>query len=228
MGCMRISVRLFAMLRERAGTEAVEIDLEEPATVADAIEALGRDPTLGDLAARLPLRIAVNREYARNDDPVSAGDELAAIPPVSGGAGLDERVRRARVTGEPLDQAELARLVGDPAAGAIITFQGTTRDVDLLAYDAYVEMAEPRLAEILSECVERHGLKAAAAEHRVGEVPRGEPSVVVAVSGAHREETFAAAREAIDRIKAEVPVWKKEVVVGDGGRAEEWVEGSVP
>jgi len=218
---VRVTVRLFAMLRERAGSDSVEIELAESATVADAIAALGRDPAVGDLAARLPLRIAVNREYADADTAIQPGDELAAIPPVSGG---DGRVRGARVTGEPLDQAVITTLVGDPAAGAIVTFQGTTRDVDKLAYDAYAEMAEPRIAQILGECAEAHDLKAIAAEHRIGDVPLGEASVVVAVSAAHRGEAFAGAREAIDRIKAEAPIWKKEVE----GEAESWVEGTVP
>ena len=96
--------------------------------------------------------------------------------------------------------------------------------LERLEYEAYQEMAEQRMASIVSEAVERHGLEAAAAEHRVGSVPLGEPSVVVAVSAAHREEAFAGAREAIDRIKAEAPVWKKEVAGGAG----EWVEGETP
>ncbi len=222
---MRVTVRLFAMLRERAGSDSVEIELEEGATVADAIVALGEDPGVGDLASRLPLRIAVNREYAADDAPIGPGDELAAIPPVSGGAGNPaDRVRGVRVTGEPLDQAAITALVGDPGAGAVVTFQGTTRDVEKLTYDAYAEMAEPRIAEILSECTQRHDLRAVAAEHRIGEVPLGEPSVVVAVSAAHRTEAFDGAREAIDRIKAEAPIWKKEVE----GETESWVEGTVP
>ncbi len=218
---MRIPVRLYAMLRERAGQDTIEIELDEGATVEDAIAALGRDPVIGDLAARLPIRIALNREYAQTSATISAGDELVAIPPVSGGAGP---VRAARVTADPLDAAKITALVADPGAGAIVTFQGTTRDVDRLEYEAYAEMAEPRIAEILAECVERHGLKGAAAEHRIGNVALGEPSVVVAVSGAHRGETFAGAREAIDRIKAEAPIWKKEVEGSD----ETWVEGTVP
>ena len=219
---MRVTVRLFAMLRERAGSDSVEIELDDDATVADAVAALARDPGIGDLASRLPLRIAVNREYAASDAAIAAGDELAAIPPVSGGA--PEQVRLARVSAEPIDQAGLSRLVGDPGAGAIVTFQGTTRDVEALTYEAYAEMAEPRIHEILVECVERHGLRAAAAEHRIGDVPLGEPSVVVAVSAAHRGEAFGGAREAIDRIKAEAPIWKKEI----DGAEETWVEGTLP
>ena len=115
-------------------------------------------------------------------------------------------------------------MVGDPAAGAIVTFQGVTREVELLEYEAYAEMAEERIAAILRDCAERHGLRAVAAEHRVGAVPLGEPSVIVAVSAAHRGEAFAGAREAIDRIKAEAPIWKKEIA----GGGEHWVEGAVP
>jgi len=216
------------MLRERAGSETVEIELPENATVADAIAALARDPGVGELAARLPLRIAVNREYADDEEPIAPGDELAAIPPVSGGTETADRVRRARVTQEPLDQAAITALVSDPGAGAIVTFQGTTRDVDKLSYDAYAEMAGPRIAEILTDCVESHGLRAAAAEHRIGDVPLSEPSVVVAVSAAHREGAFAGAREAIDRIKAEAPIWKKEVMSEGEAASETWVEGTVP
>ncbi len=221
---MRVTVRLFAMLRERAGADSVEIELAEGATVGDAIAALGTDAKVGDLASRLPLRIAVNREYASEDAPIRAGDELAAIPPVSGGAPSSDPVRAARVSAEPIEQARITALVSDPGAGAIVTFQGTTRDVSKLTYDAYAEMAEPQIAAILAECAERHELRAVAAEHRIGEVPLGEPSVVVAVSAAHRTEAFDGAREAIDRIKAEAPIWKKEVE----GEHESWVEGSVP
>ena len=209
------------MLRERAGSDSVEIELAESATVADAIAALGQDPQVGDLAAKLPLRIAVNREYAAADATIEPGDELAAIPPVSGG---DGRVRGAHVTSEPLDQARLTDLVSDPGAGAVVTFQGTTRDVEKLTYEAYAEMAESRIAVILGECAESNDLKAIAAAHRVGDVPLSEPSVVVAASAAHRGEAFAGAREAIDRIKAEAPIWKKEVE----GEKESWVEGTVP
>jgi MoaE-MoaD fusion protein len=218
---VRVTVRLYAMLRERAGSDSVDIELAESATVADVIAALAQDPEVGDLAGRLPLRIAVNREYAAEDAPIDPGDELAAIPPVSGG---DDRIRRVRISPEALDVAAVTALVGDPGAGAVVTFQGTTRDVEKLSYDAYAEMAEPRIQEILRECVERHDLRAAAAEHRIGDVPLGEPSVVVAVSAAHRGEAFNGARDAIDRIKAEAPIWKKEVE----GAGESWVEGTVP
>jgi MoaE-MoaD fusion protein len=215
---VKVNVRLFAVLRERAGSDALEIDLDEGATVADAVRALG------PIAGEMPFRVAVNREYADDSTPIAEGDELAAIPPVSGGATGSTKVVRARVSAEPLDLAALSRAVGDPAAGAIVTFQGVTREVDALFYEAYAEMAEVRIESILRDCADRHGLEAIAAEHRIGEVPLGAPSVIVAVAAGHRGEAFAGAREAIDRIKAEAPIWKKEVA--DGG--ENWVEGALP
>jgi MoaE-MoaD fusion protein len=218
-----IQVRLFAMLRERAGRDSLELELPDGATVADALERLEREPGLDELLGRLPVRAARNREYVSEDERLEPGDELAVIPPVSGGAG-----HHARVTGEPLSIERLSTSVGRPGAGAIVVFAGTTRDVDRLEYEAYREMAEERIAAILADCASRHGLEAIAAEHRVGSVALGEPSVVVAASAAHRGEAFAAAREAIDRIKTEAPIWKREVEgTGDDERAR-WVEGAPP
>jgi molybdenum cofactor biosynthesis protein MoaC len=182
---------------------------------------LGERPELKRLIAAMPVRAALNREYVDEDAPLEAGDELALIPPVSGGA---TPATLARVTSEPLSVAELAAAVSRPGAGATVVFSGTTRDVDRLEYEAYEEMAGERITEILAACQQRHGLEAVAAAHRVGAVPLGEPSVVVAVSAPHRGEAFAGAREAIDRIKAEAPIWKREV---EGGERR-WVEGAVP
>ena len=219
---MTVTVRLFAVLRERAGRDSVEIELPDGATVSDAFERLAAAPGLGELVDRLPLRMAVNREYAGADTAIAPGDELAVIPPISGGAPVAGRTH-ASVTGEALSPERLSVWVGDPRAGAIVTFQGVTREVASLDYEAYREMAEGRIAAILAECIDRHGLLAAAAEHRIGRVPRGEPGVVVAVAAGHREEAFAGAREAIDRIKAEAPIWKRELdAAGEG----EWVEGT--
>ena len=213
---MEVTVRLFAMLRERAGAPEVVLDLPEGARVRDALV------QLSDLAAGLPLVMAVNREYAKEDQELAAGDELALIPPVSGGELAS--APWVRVTEEPLSVAALSERVRDPRAGAIVTFQGVTREVERLEYEAYAEMAEERLAAIAAEAVERHGLCAAAVEHRVGQVPLSEPSVIVAASAPHRGEAFAGAREIIDRTKANAPIWKREVE-GGGGR---WVEGSAP
>jgi len=220
---MTVSVKLFAILRERAGSGSVELDLPADATVADALEALGREPGLGELIGRMPVAMAVNRDYAQPATVLAAGDELALIPPVSGGAPAGDAVH-ARVTADPLELGELARSVVRPGAGAVVSFQGITREVERLDYEAYEEMAGERIEAILAECVSAHGLEAAAAEHRVGSVPLGEPSVIVAVSAAHRGEAFAGAREAIDRIKAEAPIWKREV---EGGESR-WVEGKSP
>jgi len=200
-----VRVRLFAILRERAG-ESIEVDLAEGATVADAMRALSELPALAGILDRLPVAMAVNREYATADTRLVAQDELALIPPISGGVEI-----HVRVTEEPLSLEALARGVARPGAGAIVTFQGMPRDVGQLDYEAYREMAEERMTAILSDCLERHDLQAAAAEHRVGRVRLFEPSVIVAVSAAHRSEAFAAASEAIDRIKAEAPIWKREV-----------------
>jgi molybdopterin converting factor subunit 1 len=215
---MEVTVRLFAMLRERAGARELTLELPDGARVSDALAAL-RDVA----PPELPLVMAVNREYARDDVALSAGDELALIPPVSGGS-TEGTLVWARVTEEALSLDTLARRVTDPRAGAVVTFQGVTRDVESLEYEAYVEMAEEKIAEIVAAAVESHGLCAAAAEHRVGTVPLSEPSVAVAVSAPHRGEAFAGAREIIDRIKAEAPIWKQEVE-GDERR---WVEGTRP
>ncbi|HET9154332.1 MAG TPA: molybdopterin converting factor subunit 1 [Solirubrobacterales bacterium] len=229
---MVLQVRLFAVLRERAGRDSLEVELGEEATVADALRALAE--TSEELAAALeamPVVMAVNRSYVEPDAILSAGDELALIPPVSGGAGPSAGGEtegsprpHARVTNEPLSADRLNALVATDHTGAIVTFQGTTRDVERLDYEAYEPMAEERIAAILADLLDRHEIEGAAAEHRTGAVPRGEPSVVVAVAAAHRGPAFAAAREAIDRIKAEAPIWKREV---EGGRAE-WVEGAPP
>jgi molybdopterin synthase catalytic subunit len=219
---MLVRVRLFAILRERAGTSELELELPEGARVRDALERVEA------LAPGLPLVMAVNREYADAEAPLAAGDELALIPPVSGGAAPPSAREPARphalVTSEPLSLDGLAARVRDPRAGAVVTFQGVTREVDRLEYEAYAEMAQERIEANVAEAIERHGLCAAAAEHRVGSVPLSEPSVAVAASAPHRPEAFAGAREIIDRIKAEAPVWKKEV----GAEGERWVPGTTP
>jgi molybdopterin synthase catalytic subunit len=188
----------------------VTLTLPEGARVRDALD------SLAGLAEGIPLVMAVNREYASEDQVLAAGDELALIPPVSGGS-----APWTRVSEEPLSLDSLVARVRDPRAGAVVTFSGVTREVTHLDYEAYAEMASERMAAIAAEAVEHHGLCAAAVEHRVGEVPLSEPSVIVAVSAPHRGEAFAGAREIIDRVKAEAPIWKKE-------EGERWVQGSPP
>jgi MoaE-MoaD fusion protein len=213
---VEVTVRLFAMLRERAGAPEVTLELPDGASVRDALD------SLSGLAEGIPLVMAVNREYADEDRVLDAGDELALIPPVSGGR--TSPAPWVRVSAEPLSLDALAERVRDPRAGAVVTFSGVTREVERLEYEAYAEMAEERMAAIAAEALERHGLCAAAVEHRVGEVPLSEPSVIVAASAPHRGEAFAGAREIIDRVKAEAPIWKKEVEGGEG----RWVEGTEP
>jgi MoaE-MoaD fusion protein len=225
---MSVTVRLFAMLRERAGTGSLELTLSRGATVAEAIANLAEDRSLGELLIRLPIRTAVNRDYAEAGTVLAAGDELALIPPVSGGAPASAGTARpvqVLVTGEPLSYGRARQQVADPAAGAVVVFEGVTREVAALEYEAYVEMASPLITAILESCVSRHKLLAAVAEHRTGRVELGEPSVIVAVSAAHRAEAFAGAREAIDEIKAQAPIWKREEGENDAGG---WVQGAPP
>jgi MoaE-MoaD fusion protein len=190
---MRVKVRLFAVLRERAGRDTVELELADGATVRDAISAM-------PVAEGVPVVMAVNREVAAGDVVLEPGDELALIPPVSGGA----------IHTEPLSVDALAERVRDPRAGAVVTFSGVTREVDFLDYEAYAEMAAEQIDVIVADAVERHGLCRGAADHRVGRVELGEPSVIVAASAPHRDAAFAGAREIIDEIKSRVPIWKRE------------------
>lgn len=235
---MVVRVRLFAMLRERAGLDFVDLELADDATVADAIAAVARsNGALAEPVSRMPVVMALNREYASRDAPLDQGDELALIPPVSGGSSHAGRSPSShetddapaephvRVTDQPLVIESVVDHVRDPAAGAIVTFEGTTREVEGLEYKADEETAETRMRSILAEEIERHGAARAAAEHRVGSVPVSEPTVIVAVSAPHRGEAFEAARAAIDRIKSDTPIWKKEIEAGEEGR---WVKGSEP
>jgi MoaE-MoaD fusion protein len=208
---MHVRVRLFAGLRERAGADEIELELPDGALVSDALDRLSQ------VTGGVRVVMAVNHEYADPGASLEPGDELALIPPVSGGS---VAVTHVRVTDRSLSLDALRERVRDPRAGAVVTFEGVTREVQQLDYEAYAEMAERQMAEIVAAAVERHGLCAAAAEHRVGVVPLSEPSVAIAVSAPHRAEAFAGAREIIDRIKAQAPIWKKE----EG----EWVKGTPP
>lgn len=233
---MTIDVRLFAGLREHAGTARTTLAVPPGATAGDAVAALWPALGVGAPAGGDALALAVNRAYADARTVLGAGDELALIPPVSGGApgedppaghvaeDLPQGVLRAAVTAEPIDHTALCELVARREAGAIVTFAGTPRDVPQLDYEAHERMAAERIAAILGEVVARHGASAAAAEHRVGAVPWPGAAVVVAVSAPHRGEAFLAAREALDRIKAEAPIWKQEVDGEDRAR----VAGTVP
>ncbi len=207
---MRVQIRLFASLRERAGSSELTLELPEGARVADALSELRW--LTGDLHAVL----AVNRDYASPATPLHPGDELALIPPVSGGGAM---VHVAIRDGD-LRAEEVTARVSDPRAGAVVAFHGVTREVPALEYEAYAEMAAAKMREIAETAATRHGLCAVAVEHRIGTVALTEPSVVIAVSAPHRAEAFAGAREIIDRLKEQVPIWKRE----EG----EWVAGATP
>jgi molybdopterin synthase catalytic subunit len=203
-----VTVRLFAGLRERAGWSRREV---EAATVADVWPALG----LGDEPTG--LLYAVNREYSERDRALAPGDEVALIPPVSGGAFL--------LSDEPLSLDRVVEEVRSDDAGAIATFTGTTRvhsrgrTVTHLDYEAYEGMAEQVMEEIADALGARYELTAIAIHHRIGRVSIGETSVVIAVSAPHRRDALAACKDAIDELKERVPLWKKEVYEG----GEEWI-----
>jgi molybdopterin synthase catalytic subunit len=206
---VRVTVRLFAGLRERAGRARLE--LEDVARVEDVWPALG----LGDEPPG--VLYAVNRSYVEPGHELADGDEVALIPPVSGGT--------FRLVDEPLDVAAVLREVEDPDAGAVASFVGTVRrrsrerDVVHLEYEAFQEMAEPMLVQLGEDLTERHGLCAVAVHHRLGRVEVGEASVVIAVSAPHRSAALDACREAIETLKTTIPLWKKEVYAG----GEEWI-----
>jgi molybdopterin synthase catalytic subunit len=206
---VRVTVRLFAGLRERAGTARFEIEGVERVDDVWAKLALGEEPA--------GLLYAVNRDYADRGRALQDGDEVALIPPVSGGA--------FRLSTEPLDlQAAVTEAASDDA-GAVATFVGTVRrssrgrDVLYLEYEAFEEMAEPMLARLADELKATHGLCEVAIHHRLGRVEIGEPSVVIAVSAPHRAAALEGCREAIDTLKGTIPLWKKEVYAG----GEEWI-----
>jgi molybdopterin synthase catalytic subunit len=214
---VKISVRLFAGLRERAGADHVELELPDDARASDVLAAMGLLPG--------QCIVALDREYAPAEAPVRADQEVALIPPVSGGAGP---VRLVEITDGPLDLATVAAAVRDTRAGAVVCFEGVTRDVEALDYEAYVEMARDKLRAIGEEEAARHGLCAVALVHRTGRVPLSEPSVIVAASAAHRGEAFAGARALIDRVKAEAPIWKVELTPEGARRVEGVLPDSAP
>ena len=206
---MRVTVRLFAGLRERAGWS--ERELEGVTRVEEIWPALSLGPEPAGLL------YAVNKEYAKRERELRDGDEVALIPPVSGGD--------FRLSEEPLSLDAAVAEVARDEAGAIATFTGTTRvhsrgrTVTHLEYEAYAGMAEKVMAEIAEELQSRYKVCAIAIHHRTGRVEIGEPSVVIAISAPHRQDALSACKDAIDTLKERVPLWKKEVYEG----GEEWI-----
>ncbi len=224
---MKISVRLFATLRQKAGWSERTLSLPEGATVRDLMAQLDAGPEALDLQRRT-IYVAINEEYAKADQALNDGDTVGIFPPVSGGS-----ARLYEITEAPLPIEEAARRVTRPDCGAVVTFAGTvrgetateggTRGTDFLNYEAYVQMAERTMAQIGDEMRARWPkVKTVCILHRIGRLEIGEASVVIAVATPHRGDgCFEACAYGIERLKAIVPIWKQENW-SDGQR---WIEG---
>jgi molybdopterin synthase catalytic subunit len=205
-----IDLRYFALIREIVGHAAERRALADGATVNDLLDELVRaHPRLERM--RPVTMVMVNQAYVPADHRLHDGDEVALIPPVSGGGAA-----RFRVQTEPIDPRQVESLVADSGAGAIVTFAGMVRDnargnaVSRLEYEAYAPAAERMLAQIGEEIAQRWGVERVAIVHRIGSLAVGETSVVISVASPHRDAAFEACRYAIERIKEIVPIWKKE------------------
>ncbi len=218
-----VRVRLFAMLREGAGSGTLELELEPGTTVEQALRRLAEERPVGELLRRLPLRTAVNREYADGATVLEAGDELAVIPPVSGGG--QARVH-ARVTGDPLSAERVRRLVDDPGAGAVVVFEGVTREVPALEYEAYAR--DGRAGDRARAAGVRRAARAAGGRCRAPHRPRRTRRAQRDRRGLRRrtaaKRSPARARRST-RSRQRAPIWKRE---HRGEGAGEWVEGAVP
>jgi molybdopterin synthase catalytic subunit len=211
-----VVVLYFAGARDAAGTGR-ETLAAAPRTVGDLRRTLAESrPALARVLAR--SRIAVDQEFADDDAPLRDGAEVAVVPPVSGGAPL------FRVVDRPIALAEVVEAVGGAGRGGVVTFTGTVRDetggrrVLRLEYEAYVPMAERKLAEIGAEVARAHGVEVAIV-HRVGVLQPGEAAVVIACAAPHRTPAFRACEACIEALKRDAPIWKREVYE-DGS---EWV-----
>lgn len=228
---MKIHVKYFATLRDRAGRRQEEVEVSEGATVADLKEMLGaREERMKE--ALQSCLVSINQEYAFDGDALGEGDEIAIFPPVSGGSG-EELPTQFRITEQELD---LNRVLADlilPTSGAACVFSGvvraeTTRGeprrTDHLEYEAYREMAEAKMRQVADEIRGQwREVEGIAIVQRIGRLEPGTPTVLIACTAAHRDSgVFEAARYGIDRLKEIVPIWKKEV----GPDGEQWIEGS--
>jgi MoaE-MoaD fusion protein len=223
---MKIRIKLFATLKDRAGSSHVELELPDDATVAILLERLALAQP--KLAPSLPTSlVAVNQEFAFGTTPIRSGDEIALFPPVSGGS--IEYPEIFRIVDRQIDLNELVASVTLPSTGAVCTFTGTVRGISSdhetshLNYEAYTPMAEAKMKQVASEIRSRWAdVQGLAMVQRVGQLKVGEFTVLIAVSAGHRDQgIFEAARYGIDRLKEIVPVWKQEV----GSQGERWVEG---
>jgi len=215
MATRSVRVRLFASLRDVAGTSALELELLGDDSVESCWLRLC-DSFQGLTSWRASVRPARNLEYAEWDDSVGSGDELAFLPPVSGGSATSEPVVEVKVGPDAIDEAELSAGIERRGIGAIATFVGLVRDPDQghpvshLIYEAYPEMAEPVLRAICIEACQRFGVREARVRHRTGEVLTGATSVAVAVGAAHRRQALDACSYIIDELKSRAPIWKSE------------------
>ncbi|HLX37518.1 MAG TPA: molybdopterin converting factor subunit 1 [Candidatus Binataceae bacterium] len=220
----RLTIKLFATLRERAGAPELTREFADDATVAQIWARLKTEfPALE--GHRDAVRFAVNQEYVDDDYRPRAGDEIAFIPPVSGGSDAPSCLGPIRIVRDRVDVGALEAAVADPGAGAICTFVGTTRENNVgrkvlrLEYEAYERMALSEMRKLALDAAQRWDITRIAITHRIGVVEIGETSVAIAVSAPHRTEAFEACRFAIDKLKEIVPIWKKEHFEG----GEVWI-----
>jgi molybdopterin synthase catalytic subunit len=218
-----ITIKLFAILKDRAGRDEVRMPFSN-GTVADLLKQLSEGyPALSDILSPGRIMVSVNHEFVKNDARVKDGDEVALMPPFSGGDAGHVRIQKEPF---PLDQ-EVERLKQSSSSiGGIVTFLGTTRDlsrgkaVSKLEFEHYPGMAEKKLSEIRERAIKEYGVIDVTIIHRVGTLPVGENIVLIAVAAVHRDEAFKACRFCIDELKRITPIWKKETTP-DG---EVWVE----
>ena len=221
-----ITVKLFALLKDKAGRDELHIDAG-PGTVSELLEAVSRGyPALSGMISGNRILIAVNREFARGDAMVKDGDEVALMPPFSGGGQRPSANIRIQKGPFSLDK-EIERLKKSSSAiGAVVTFLGTTRDisqgkrVSKLEFEHYPGMAEKKLEEIREKALKDYGAIDVVIIHRVGVLPVGENIVLIAVAAGHRDEAFRACRFCIDELKRITPIWKRETTL----EGEVWVE----
>jgi molybdopterin synthase catalytic subunit len=219
-----ITVKLFALLKDRAGRDEIQIPFSA-GTVTDLLRQLSAAyPALSEMVSPGRIMISVNQEFVKQDAVVRDGDEVALMPPFSGG----DRAGQVRIQQEPFSlEAEVERLKKTSSSiGGIVIFLGTTRDlsqgrqVSKLDFDHYPGMAEKKLNEIRDRAIREYGVIDITIIHRVGTIPVGENIVLIAVAAEHRDEAFKGCRFCIDELKRITPIWKKETTPG----GDVWVE----